>query len=79
MKNKGVIEELNFFYLKIKKKFKKERKNDCKNSKNISRSFSGFVVSIVGSVHFWLVPCSDLYFSRSYVVCSNHGVLIYGL
>ena len=51
MKTKGTIEDLkNFFFLKIKKK--KERKNDRKNSKNISRTFSGFVVSIVGSVHF---------------------------
>ena len=46
-------------------KEKKERKIDRKNSKNISRSFSGFVVNIVGSVHFWLVPWTDLYFSRS--------------
>ena len=46
--------------LKIKKN--KKSKND---HKNISRTFSGFVVSIVGSVHFWLVPWSDLYFSRS--------------
>ena len=60
MKIKGVIEVLKFFF-----KLKKERKNDRKNSKNISRTFSGFVVSIVGSVHFWLVPCSGLYFSRS--------------
>ena len=60
MKIKGVIEDLKFF-----KKFKKERKNDCKNSKNISRTFSGFVVGIVGSVHFRLVPRSNLYFSRS--------------
>ena len=60
MKIKGTIEDLNFFFLN-----KKERKNDRKNSKNISRTFSGFVVSIVGSVHFWLVPWSDLHFSRS--------------
>ena len=46
MKIKGTIEDLKL------KKFKK-RKIDRKNSKNISRSFSGFVVSIVGSVHFW--------------------------
>ena len=46
-----------FFLIK-----KEKRKNDCKN---IFRTFSGFVVSIVGSVHFWLVPWSDLYFSRS--------------
>ena len=63
MKIKGTIEDLkNFFLLKIKKK---KRKNDRKNSKNISRTFSGFVVSIVGSVHSWLVPWSDLNFSRS--------------
>ena len=59
MKIKGIIEDLNFFLIK------KERKNDCKNSKNISRTFSGVVVGIVGSVHFWLVPWSGLYFSRS--------------
>ena len=52
MKIKGIIEKLKFFF-NFKKK---ERKNDRKNSKNISRTFSGFVVSIVGSVHFWLVP-----------------------
>ena len=55
MKIKGIIEDLNLKKKKLKKK-KKERKIDRKNSKNISRSFSGFVVSIVGSVHFWLVP-----------------------
>ena len=67
MKIKGVIEDLKF--LKIKKK-----KNDSKNSKNISRTFSSFVVSIVGSVHFWLVPWSDLYFSRSIgpFLCSRY-------
>ena len=79
MKIKGTIEDLKFFFKKIKKK----RKNDGKNSKNISRTFSGFVVSIVCSVHFWLVPWSDLYFSRSIgpflLVHSNHRVLIYGL
>ena len=73
MKIKGTIEDLKL------KKFKK-RKND---HKNISRTFSGFVVSIVGSVHFWLVPWSDLYFSRSIgaFLCSpsNHRVLIYCL
>ena len=61
MKIKGTIEDLNLFFL-IKKK---ERKNDRKNSKNISRTFSGVIVGIVGSVLFWLVPCSGLYFSRS--------------
>ena len=54
MKIKGVINDL-----KIKKK------NDCKNSKNISRTFSGVVVGSVGSVHFQIVPWSGLYFSRS--------------
>ena len=48
MKIKGIIEDLKFF-----KKLKK--KNDHKNSKNISRTFSSFVVGIVGSVHFQLV------------------------
>ena len=60
MKIKAIIQDLNFFLIK-----KKERMNDRKNSKNISRTFSGFVVNIVGSVHFQLVPQSDLYFSRS--------------
>jgi len=55
MKIKGVIE-----YLKIKK-----INNDSKNSKNIFRTFSGAVVGSVGSVHFWIVPWSGLYFSRS--------------
>ena len=44
MKIKGVID------LKIKK-------NDSKNSKSISCTFSGVVVGSVGAVHFWLVPC----------------------
>ena len=71
MKIKGIIEDLKFFK---KLKRKKERMNDCKNSKNISRTFSGFVVSIVGSVHFRLVPWSDLYFSRSIgpFLCSRY-------
>ena len=47
MKINGVIEDL-----KIKKKIK----NASKNSKNISRTFSGGVVGSVGSVHFWIVP-----------------------
>ena len=55
MKIKGVIEDL-----KILKK-----SNDSKNSKNISRTFSGGVVGSVGSVHFQIVPWSGLYFSRS--------------
>ena len=40
MKSKGVIKDLKIF-LKIKK-------NDSKNSKNISRTFSGVVVGSVG-------------------------------
>ena len=59
MKIKGVIENL-----KIKKIFK-SIKNDSKNSKNISSTFSGVVVGSVGSVHFRIVPWSSLYFSRS--------------
>ena len=43
MKIKGVIEDL-------------KKKNDHKNSKNISRTFSGVVVGSVGSVHFQIVP-----------------------
>ena len=62
MKIKGVIEDLKFFK---KLKEKKERMNDRKNSKNIFWTFTGGVVVIVGSVHFWLVPWSSLYFSRS--------------
>ena len=67
MKIKGVIEDLKFF-----KKFKK--KNDCKNSKNISRTFSGVVVGIVGSIHFQIVPWSGLYFSKSIgpYLCSRY-------
>ena len=69
MKIKGIIEDLNFFF-----NLKKERKNDRKNSKNISRTFSSFVVDIVGSVHFQVVPWSDLYFSRSIgpFLCSRY-------
>ena len=48
MKIKGVIEDL-----KIKKY--KKLKNDSKNSKNKSRTFSGVVVGSVGSVHFQIV------------------------
>ena len=54
MKIKGVIEDLKF-----------KKKNDRKNSKNISKTFSGVVVGIVGSVHFQIVPWFGLYFSRS--------------
>ena len=72
MKIKGVIEDLNFFK-KIRKE-KKERKNVHKNSKNVSRTFFGGVVGIVGSVHFRLVPWSGLYFSRSIgpFLCSRY-------
>jgi len=55
MKIKGVIEDLKFFKVK----------SDHKNSKNISRTFSGGGVGSVGSVHFQIVPWSGLYFSRS--------------
>ena len=67
MKIKGVIEDL-----KLKKIFFK--KNDVKNSKSISRTFSGVVVGIVGSVHFQIVPWSSLYFSRSIgpFLCSQY-------
>ena len=61
MKIKGVIQDLKIFFLNQKKK---KEMNDHKNSKNISRTFSG-VVGIVGSVHFRLVSWSGLYFSRS--------------
>ena len=64
MKIKGVIEDLNFVF-KFKKKKRRRKKNDHKNSKNISITFSGGVVGIVGSVHFQIVPWSSLYFSRS--------------
>ena len=64
MKIEGTIEDLKIFLIKKINK-KKERKNDGTNSKNKSRTVSGFVVSIAVSVHFWLVPWSDLYFSRS--------------
>jgi len=58
VKIKGTIEDLKFFLKNLKKR---KRKNDHKNGKNISRTLSGFIVSIVGSVHFWLVPWSNLY------------------
>ena len=71
MKIKGVIEDLNFF-----KKFKKKKKEIMivKIVKNISRTFSGVVLGIVGSVHFRLVPWSSLYFSRSIgpFLCSRY-------
>ena len=46
MKIKRVIEDLKFVLIK-------KINND---SKNISRTFSGVVVSSVGSVHFQIVP-----------------------
>ena len=69
MKIKEIIEDLNFF-----KKINKKIKNDHKNSKNISRTFSGVVVGSVGSVHFHIVPWSGLYFSRSIgpFLCSRY-------
>ena len=41
--------------------------------KNISRTFSCVVVGSVGSVNFWIVPWSSLYFSRSIgpVLCAT--------
>ena len=54
MKIKGVIEGLKIF-LSLKKE-EEEKKNDHKNSKDISGTFSGVVVGSVGSVHFWIVP-----------------------
>ena len=66
MKFKRVIEHLKLKKIKIKK-------NDHKNSKNISRALSG-VVGSVGSVHFRIVPWSSLYFSRSICpfLCSRY-------
>jgi len=68
VKIKGVIEDLKFL-LKLKKK-----KNDHKNSKNMSRTFPGVVMSSVGSVHFRVVPWASLYFSRSIgpFLCSRY-------
>ena len=57
MKIKGVIEDL-----RILKNLKKKERMIV--SKNISRTFSGVVVGIVGSVHCQIVPSSGLYFSR---------------
>ena len=68
MKIKEVIEDLKF----LKKHTNK--KSDSKNSKNISKTFSGGVLGIVGSVHFRLVPWSGLYFSISIgpFLCSRY-------
>ena len=72
MKIRGVIEDLTKIF---------NLKNDHKNSKNISRTFSGVVAGSVGSVYFRIVPWSGLYFSRSIgpflVVGTNYRVLIY--
>ena len=70
MKIKGVIEDLNF----LKSLEKRKEKNICKNSKDISRTFSGGGVGSVGSVHFWIVPWSGLYFSISIgpFLCSRY-------
>ena len=79
MKTKGEIEDLEIKSVKKKKKKKRrknkhQKKNDCKNSKDTSRTFSGVVVGSVGSVHFQIVPWSGLYFSRSIVpfLCSGY-------
>ena len=76
MKIKGEIEDLKIKNVKKKKKKKrkKQKKNDCKNGKDISRTFSDVVVSSVGSVHFQIVPWSGLYFSRSIgsFLCSRY-------
>ena len=64
MKIKAVIEDL---------KFLKEKKRMIVKIVDISRTFSG-VVGSVGSVHFWIVPWSGLYFSRSIgpFLCSRY-------
>ena len=56
----------------ILKNFKKG--TIVKNSKNISRRFSGAVVGSVGSVHFQIVRWSGLYFLRSIgpFLCSQY-------
>ena len=70
MKITGIIEDLKFF----KKLKKKKERMIVKIVKNISRTFSGVVLGIVGSVHFRLVPWSSLYFSRSIgpFLCSRY-------
>ena len=67
MKIKGAIEDL------IIKKNQK-RRMIVKIVKNISKTFSGGVVGSVGSVHFWIVPWSSLYFPRSIgpFLCSRY-------
>ena len=63
MKIKGVIEDLKIKKIRMIVKIV-----------NISRTFSGVVVGSVGSVHFWIVPWSGLYFSRSIgpFLCSRY-------
>ena len=58
---------------KRRKGKEKTKKNDHKNSKGISGTFSD-VVGSVGSVHFRIVPRSGLYFSRSIgpFLCSQY-------
>ena len=55
MKIKGVIEDLKFKKKILIKKMIIEK----------YRNFSGAVAGSVGSVQFQIVPCSNLYFSRS--------------
>ena len=50
---------------KKKRRRNKQTKNDRKNSKDISGTFSGVVVGSMESVHFRIAPWSSLYFSRS--------------
>ena len=66
MKIKGVIEDF-----KILKSLKKRM---IVKIVDISRTFSGVVVGSAGSVHFWMVPWSCLYFSRSIgpFLCSQY-------
>ena len=54
MKIKGVIEDLKIVK-SLKKEKEKKKKNGHKNSKDISRTFSGGVVGSVGSVHFQII------------------------
>ena len=42
----------------VKKKKQPRKMNDRKNSKDISRTFSGVVVGSMGSIHFRIVPWS---------------------
>jgi len=62
VKIKGTIEDLKKFFL-----IKKKKRMIVKIIKIYLGLFCCcfFFVGVVGSVHFWLVPWSDLYFSRS--------------